>query len=265
MVRRCCVQGCINSDRTILAHRFPKTDSMIIQWQKSLDLQRYSLEDLRKRFVVCTKHFSATSYRNEASNCLNTTAVPTLCENICNERSQKDLLKRAITTIELNIEGFNERLQPLTKRPKEDMQSEEIDSVVLQVEEEPETFELCEYDESAVVDRDEVSTSIDDNMELVTTDKNPVIEIDQYYEEISKCDQETQTDNRVGLNEPAVIQESIVQEKESKDDKLINILYPEYKELRKIQLIEILNDKNRKIETLEEKLKKLELAMRNLL
>lgn len=271
MVRRCCVQGCPESDKSIIAHRFPKTASMAVKWQEALDLQRLTLDELQKRFVVCTKHFSASSYRNELSNCLNTTAIPSLNQNLCNERAYTKMssIKRYSSSapiVELVTEAA-ERLQP--KRSKREV----ISTVIIPMEE-AETFEMREYseDESAAIDNvlessiaEEESSIVEEQVELRETPQEPEA-AEETPEEISKCDQETQTEMPV-INESVVTEEIIARghEKESKDEKLISILYPEYQGMKKIELIEAVNEKNRKIESLEEKVKKLELAMRNLL
>lgn len=260
MVRRCCVHECSSSDKSILAHRFPKTIAMAVRWQKALDLQRHPLDELQKRFVVCTKHFAAASYRNEISNCLNTTSVPNLNDNLCNERVNiKNFSKRphetAINELDTEVEGPSKRIKE---------QSELIVAV-----EELETFEIREYSEasteSAVIVED-LSDGIENQDDDVLTGSLLIEHPDdtetfkEIPKEILKCDQGIQTETPV-IDKPVMINKSFEDEQ---DVKMISILYPEYQGLKKIELIEIVNEKNRKIESLEEKVKKLELAVRNL-
>ena len=266
MVRRCCAAGCTASDKSILAHRFPKTISVAAKWQKALDLQRYSLNKLQNKFVVCTKHFLGSAYRNEESNCLNSTAIPNLKENLCNQRAhEKHSSKRAISktkSIDLESENSFKRLHSNPKRVKQETVKEVISTVVFETSDEPETFELYEYTEESVTENENESNVVDNQLNLALTYESR--EEPEPPKQIFKCNQESQTDDSL-RNEPPVIEDSMAREQESKDEKLISILYPEYQGIKKIHLIEIVNEKNRKIESLEDKVKKLELAMRNLL
>lgn len=56
------------------------------KWKDALNITRLKLEQLQKGYVACTKHLAPSSYRNETSICLNTTAVPNLEQNAGNER-----------------------------------------------------------------------------------------------------------------------------------------------------------------------------------
>lgn len=78
MVRFCVINGCKQSDTTILAHRFPKNVQSRIKWQQALNLESHDLEVLLQKYVVCTRHFQKSDYRNAISTSLNSTAVPSL-------------------------------------------------------------------------------------------------------------------------------------------------------------------------------------------
>lgn len=259
MVRPCCVPECLESDKSILAHRIPKTNHIAVKWQEALDLQHHSLFDLQKGFVVCTKHFPASAYRNEISNCLNTTAIPNLRENLFNERAFKKKLTKQNPNVNLDADATRKHLQPNPKRVKR-----EETEITVEIVEPEETFEVYEYIEEAiplsVKDAEDVLSIVDNEKE--TQEKQ--VEGEEAPEvENPKCDQATQTGPCA--KETAVIEENIAHEQASKDEKIIGILYPEFQGMNKMQLIEIVNEKNRRIESLEEKVKKLELAMRNLL
>jgi THAP domain len=291
MVRRCIAKECKESDISILSHRFPKTLEIASKWQKALKLDKYSINDLQKKFVVCTKHFSPKSYRNEISNSLNTTAIPNLNDNEDNERIlttdpsvkkqqtlntparchklpptfQKHKLENSpvlnhskIKLIKLGANDVNQYLN--VKVIEEDNQL--IEEIVPSDDVE-ETFEICEITE------DRIDYHNDVEEEEIVEPEEPVIESEEIVEnlepEIIQCvcnsDQETQTDSS-----PEVLANRCVPNiPESKDDKLIKLLYPEFSDFNKIQLIELVNERDRKVEALEEKIKKLELAMRNLL
>lgn len=78
MVRYCVVSNCGCSDNQILCHRFPRNSQQAEVWRNVLALRNYSLYDLQRKYVVCTRHFELKEYRSPVSNCLNTTAIPTL-------------------------------------------------------------------------------------------------------------------------------------------------------------------------------------------
>lgn len=67
---------CPNTDATTVSHRFPRKRDLAQKWQHSLRLSHIDLDLLLQKFVVCTKHFQRTDYRNALSKHLNYTAVP---------------------------------------------------------------------------------------------------------------------------------------------------------------------------------------------
>lgn len=270
MVRRCVVKDCRESDISVLSHRFPKTQESAMKWQKALKVENYSLEDLQRKNVVCTRHFSSNSYRNEISNSLNTTAVPNLDKNLDNERifstnpankhqqqeitparchklpNQKRKLEGSAILNMANVKliriGSSQIMQ--NKQDFEESLSND-ESLSNEVEETFECFELNSDTDNIVDDNFQEITGYSDENMLETPDHVPLI---------TYSEQETQTDPST----PATTDES-------KEDKLVKILYPEFERIGKIELIELVKEKNRKIEALNEKIEKLELAMKNLL
>lgn len=83
MVRRCAVPNCKSNDMNTLSHRFPRNISVAAQWQESLQLFDYDLIILISKYVVCTKHFQSTDYRNTQSKFINYTAIPKLDPQNC--------------------------------------------------------------------------------------------------------------------------------------------------------------------------------------
>lgn len=283
MVRRCPVGVCRETDQTILAHRFPMKLDMANQWRDALNLKEFSIDELQKKFVICTKHFKPSSYRNEISNSLNTTAVPNLLNNIENERIQmtnpavkigKDLVPARCHKLPPYITAFidknsngekrakRSRRESLTKSTEDLSELIRTSTKIVQVKEVAETFQVFEMHENelAVESQEEIEEEEALQLELDTQ------ELEEQETVTAKIftNQDTQTDpplpqeEQKSSNTPST-------NLESKDDKLIGILYPEFQDMTKIQLIELLNERSRKIESLEEKVKKLELAMRNLL
>lgn len=78
MVRYCAVPNCKSNDTQVLSHRFPRNIKLANEWRNALELFNISVDELVKRYVVCTKHFERNAYRNPSSNYLNFTAVPKL-------------------------------------------------------------------------------------------------------------------------------------------------------------------------------------------
>jgi hypothetical protein len=249
MVRFCIAKGCRESDLTVITHRFPKTLEIAENWKRILNVD-VSIEELQKRYVICTKHFSAASYRNEKSSSLNTTAMPNLNENLDNPRISMKRSDAKKLTITRNV------TQAPTNPPK---RPKVMISVQPKANEEDQ-FEIVEEEylhETVVEKPEEVCMN-----EEVVTEVMGEIEIHQANERlepIETSEKHTQTDFKVQREEKSEVP------KESKDDKLISILYPDYKGLSKLKLCEALNEKNQNIKILEEKISKLELAMRELL
>lgn len=59
-----------------MSHRFPRKRDQALKWQHSLNLEHISVEHLMHKFVVCTKHFVDSDYRNALSKNLNYNALP---------------------------------------------------------------------------------------------------------------------------------------------------------------------------------------------
>lgn len=119
MVRPCAVTGCTAKDTSILSHRFPRDRTQAEQWQKALNLTDRSIEELLARFVVCTKHFEATDYRNSISSCVNKSAVPQL-----NPKQTREILTKW-------------RADPLPGRPFYTPESQKISVVITAHDPEP--------------------------------------------------------------------------------------------------------------------------------
>jgi hypothetical protein len=78
MVRKCIVPGCPHNDLSILSHRFPRRTENASLWMEALGIMDIPIPDLINKYVVCTKHFKKSDYRNAVSNSLNYTACPSL-------------------------------------------------------------------------------------------------------------------------------------------------------------------------------------------
>lgn len=268
---------------------------LAMKWQEALDLKHYAVNELQKRFVICTRHFPAKAYRNEKSNGLNSNALPNLNENYDNERiyylSKKEQTETSAEARNQPISFKTEVKNPpesdfeMINRPAKKFKPFvfEVDHVLVGADqdvEEPETFELHEYsqeDPEAQVESLHSPAHFTANVETQTdpesqdipqtfeepkriTTEASTMTTDHPFYEIALSDTASQTDF-----EPVIPQAPNESPSCSKDDKLLSILYPEFKDRTKIQLVEMINEKNQRIESLEEKVKKLEFAMRDLL
>lgn len=291
MVRQCAADGCHETDATITTHRFPKDSEMATKWGNALNITRSTVAELQKSFVVCTKHFAPGSYRNEISNSLNTTAIPNLEQNTGNERQ---FLKGKSKLPSVPARCF--KLPPSVdylpdvqvfrcyKRTKSDENLPVAKKQAIAVaHSHGERFEV-------VTDSDEPFTL--EPAEEIKTDANlralrpgatrqslrqtaqivgasPELKVPALRQKmkllipqpakVGYAHRLTQTDEEPPAQEPQS------KENGSKDDKIVALLYPEYREINKVQLIEQMKEKDQRIEALEEKVKKLEQAMRNLL
>lgn len=304
MVRNCIVDLCRESDLTILTHRFPKSIEATEKWRNALGLKDYTIDELQRRYVVCTRHFSANSYRNATSVCINSNAVPNRDVNEDNARIHQKKVRSSsppskkvkvlhkndvvilngaskplnATRIELkNVLAKYKKLAPNTTVSQSSQRQKLGFRVVgdhenLAVEESP----LVPYEEVEVID--ENYCQFENNLE--TTEVYPEnYETEEYGESVIReefdqaettrqlvetIDNATQTEERDDACSN-ISSEAGHESKDSKDDKLITILYPEFAGLSKMKLVEMLNERDEKVKSMEEKILKLQAAMRDLI
>lgn len=304
MVRKCCVEKCLETDLTILSHRFPKS-KIAEEWQNALNLTQYDPDNLKKSYVVCTKHFANKAYRNSVSNFLNSTALPNLKVNHCNTRINTEILPKCsefysklpkkkrkikddVTDVDNNLvhEYFvgmddtqtDEQEHQGTIRCLSENGSElevvvytkcwNSDGPESQNLKTPRVVKMItdkEKDKIKEIIQQEHSqemievTSIDESQEELRVD-------DQILEKLTECvyiHQDSQTD--IQAIDPSA--KNIPKSKNpiDSDDKFIATVYPEYQNKTKMELIELILENNRKIEALDSKVKKFEMAIKNLL
>lgn len=64
-----------------LVHKFPMKDDRAELWRKALnipELMAMHIRDIRIKYLVCSRHFRKTDYKNENSRSLNWNAVPSI-------------------------------------------------------------------------------------------------------------------------------------------------------------------------------------------
>lgn len=93
-----CVLPICRGKRYDLVHKFPMDSERAEQWLEIIklpELNGISLEQIRKRYFICSKHFRKQDYKNCESRSLNKTAIPRLHitsnENI--DQSNSDLVE----------------------------------------------------------------------------------------------------------------------------------------------------------------------------
>lgn len=79
-LRTCIVPVCAG-ERFDLVHKFPNDPVRAENWKTILDvpsIKNLSIDVIRKRYFVCTRHFRPSDYKNIASRGLNKTAYPSI-------------------------------------------------------------------------------------------------------------------------------------------------------------------------------------------
>lgn len=79
-LKLCALPTC-KGKRYDLVHKFPMNNERAQQWIDMVDLpelRKLPIDQIRKRFFICSKHFRPQDYKNCESRSLNTTAYPRL-------------------------------------------------------------------------------------------------------------------------------------------------------------------------------------------
>lgn len=287
MVRRCCVEGCNETDLSILSHRFPKPQKTAEKWRAALKISSISLDELQKgSFVVCTKHFKGRDYRNEVSNCLNTTAIPTLEDNSSNN-------ERIVTT--KGKEKPKELTQLRCHKSTPTATPEKRTILISEIINKRTAEKLSKVVSEIPIKRVKLESSIKSKgliiaEEILLNDENNYIlpnnEIEKApssenlasYEELPTIGEDAVKSDQLFLEDRSTMTESfekVHQEVQAnleespkssdKDDKMIKLLYPKYAGLSKMELVKVLVERDLKISSLEEKEKQLEEILTNMI
>lgn len=86
-LKLCALPTC-KGKRYDLVHKFPMNNERAQQWIDVIDLpdlKELPIEQVRKRFFICSKHFRPQDYKNCESRSLNTTAYPRLLLKLDND------------------------------------------------------------------------------------------------------------------------------------------------------------------------------------
>lgn len=255
MVRRCCVVGCTETDLSILAHRFPKPENVAQKWQENLNLESISLEDLQRgSYVVCTRHFKPSDYRNVNSNCLNTTAVPNHEKNTDNQRIITTKFKPKLKQLVTAPNSISHKTTPSAKRPS----LMQIKDVV--------TIKKIKVDTTTMPKENEDYKNFDivDELDLLYEDDEAISESQINYQ----CHEQSTMTETAEFKDQAIQtahEKMPLSNQSDKDDKIIALLYPKYASSSKIELVKMLIERELKITSLEEKEKQLEKALESLL
>lgn len=252
MVRRCCVENCNSTDLSILSHRFPKPQAIAMQWRDALNITSISLEDLQKgSFVVCTKHFKGKDYRNEVSNCLNTTAIPNRDDNSSNN-------ERIMTT--KGKEKSKQLTQLRCHKVTPSASPEKISFLINEKITESPPKNYKNYAKKIRLDIRNIKILPPKDV-ILKTEETDFIENDtaavQPIEDIQHKSQSTMTDTNETNNQEVQVNLEVPSTLD-KDDKMIKLLYPNFAGLTKMELVKLLVERDLKISSLQEKEKQLE-------
>lgn len=114
---RACLMPSCNGKRFDLVHKFPMDNERAEMWRAVVnvpDLFNYSIDHLRKRMFLCSKHFHPTDYKNTESRSLNKTAMPSLflndlqseAPNISQQRASESLPTTTLTTSNITLSNL---------------------------------------------------------------------------------------------------------------------------------------------------------------
>lgn len=266
MVRFCVVEGCDHTDGNSLAHRFPKNVEHRTRWQSALNLQSYDLDSLLHKYVVCTNHFKKSDYRNAISTSLNSTAVPNLQE--IKEKDNQEIIpvvspnrnEAYITTESVKATSSSN----LTKM----IQSKPVNKPLILTK-----VKDLNIENKYHTDKRKRRTSTQMEKELNTLQKmanntNPALNhLPTFYPENNEMEIIVSTDSMYDREGPTIV-EIVVQDAETQTDtrleeeqNIINEKHPEFGSFSRLQLIQLLEEREQKINTLEKKVEKFESAM----
>lgn len=82
--KRTCIVPICSGERFDLVHKFPCDNKRATQWKDLINnpiLDDMSLDLIRKRYFVCSRHFKVKDYKNINSRGLNKTSLPSLNMN----------------------------------------------------------------------------------------------------------------------------------------------------------------------------------------
>lgn len=299
MVRQCAANACNNTDlTTAVTHRFPKDTEMASKWKEALGISQHTVQELQKGFVVCTKHFTNSSYRNEIANTLNTTAIPNLQQNADNERQYLEKKSRGAslparcfklppnsnTSVEVQVFRCVKRASTGDDEPKAKKQafttvhSSLGETFEMVTGSSPDSF-VIRKSKSEVVQPParQVPTRYSRRLSTHATSAQSMINLPKRGDKPKEPElvekpkaaappppKKTRSHRSSQTDEPPA-PEAQKSGDESKDDKIVALLYPEYKGVSKVKLIEQVKEKDQRIAILEEKIEKMEEAMNKLL
>lgn len=116
-LKLCALPTC-KGKRYDLVHKFPMNNERAQQWIDIIDLpelRELSIDKVRKRFFICSKHFRPQDYKNCESRSLNTTAYPRLHLKVEEEEAPDQCSSNVNSGVEeLSQQEFNYNEQETT-------------------------------------------------------------------------------------------------------------------------------------------------------
>lgn len=105
-LKLCALPTC-KGKRYDLVHKFPMNNERAQQWIDIIDLpelKKLPIEQVRKRFFICSKHFRPQDYKNCESRSLNTTAYPRLLLKLSDEQASTEQCPTSVNVEEIDVQ-----------------------------------------------------------------------------------------------------------------------------------------------------------------
>lgn len=108
--KRTCIVPVCSKERFDLVHKFPMDNQRAKQWKDLINnpiLNDMTIELIRRRYFVCSRHFKIQDYKNIQSRGLNKTAIPSMNMNEFSDPENSNRFECSVYHIDMN-EKINE-------------------------------------------------------------------------------------------------------------------------------------------------------------
>lgn len=115
-LKLCALPTC-KGKRYDLVHKFPMNNERAQQWIDIINLpeiKKLPIEQIRKRFFICSKHFRPQDYKNCESRSLNTTAYPRLLLKLSDEQASTEQCPTNANVEEVDVQESDYGIEEAT-------------------------------------------------------------------------------------------------------------------------------------------------------
>lgn len=162
--KRFCIMPPCYGKRYDLVHKFPTDNNRAELWRQIVnvpDLYNHSIEEIRKRMYICSKHFAKRDYKHMESRSLNKTAIPTLYLKIGDEEPPSNHSENLI-----DVDNMDDT--PMRKRRCSNSMSEFVD----EIDDTP--IKKCKYQNS-----DSTLADVEPKFQTIEIDKDLIYDLDK--------------------------------------------------------------------------------------